>query len=294
MADDRPIDRTKVTFSQAEGLEPLPSPLDLGTLSREIRSRLWEVIYYTLESQKSTATYSGSTIRGYWRTILRDKRVFYDHLAVDEFNDSFKHNVDELKSIIFSSPYNEVFDFLTFLLRHGRCPPQFPAIVRSILASGRTAYTVIDDGPTIVPAATVEEGEALHRAFQALEVAGFDGARAHLRKSAEAITSSDFPGSVRESIHAVESVARLLEDDASKTLTPALKALRTKVAIHPALEAGFSKIYGYTNDEEGIRHALLEGTAAVDKEDAVFMLGACASFITYLVGKARRAGLLHS
>ena len=42
-------------------------------------------------------------------------------------------------------------------------------------------------------------------------------------------------------------------------------------------------LYGYTSDEKGIRHALLnDDEARVDRDDAVFMLGACAAFASYL------------
>ena len=51
-------------------------------------------------------------------------------------------------------------------------------------------------------------------------------------------------------------------------------------------------LYGYTSDEDGIRHALLGEQEKVDIDDAVFMFGACASFTAYLVNKARTAGLL--
>ena len=61
--------------------------------------------------------------------------------------------------------------------------------------------------------------------------------------------------------------------------------------IHPALEAGFQKLYAYTSDEHGIRHALNRDGANVDEADAIFMLGACASFVSYLIGKARGGGL---
>ncbi|MEH2627060.1 hypothetical protein V1292_005115 [Bradyrhizobium sp. AZCC 1719] len=62
--------------------------------------------------------------------------------------------------------------------------------------------------------------------------------------------------------------------------------------MHPALKRGFSAIYGYTSDEGGIRHALLDsGEAAVDEVDAIFFIGACSSFVSYLIGKARVAGL---
>ena len=61
------------------------------------------------------------------------------------------------------------------------------------------------------------------------------------------------------------------------------------VLNHRALQEAFSKLYGYTNDENGIRHALLdEGAADVDLDDAVFMFGACASFAAYLVNRHKQ------
>lgn len=65
--------------------------------------------------------------------------------------------------------------------------------------------------------------------------------------------------------------------------------------IHGALKSGFKAIYGYTSDEKGIRHPLLDiGVAKVDETDAIFMFSACAAFISYLIGKARSADLLKS
>jgi len=65
------------------------------------------------------------------------------------------------------------------------------------------------------------------------------------------------------------------------------------MTIHGAMKAAFNSLYGYTSDEQGIRHALLEaGAPAVDETDALFMMGACAAFVSYLINKARRAGLL--
>jgi hypothetical protein len=48
-----------------------------------------------------------------------------------------------------------------------------------------------------------------------------------------------------------------------------------------------------TSDEKGIRHALLdEPVARVDETDALYLLGSCAAFVSYLINKARQAGLL--
>src|SRR4029077_13750638 len=63
---------------------------------------------------------------------------------------------------------------------------------------------------------------------------------------------------------AVESVVIVLEP--SGDFSKALAKLESKVKIHGALKRGFSSIYGFTSDQEGIRHALLEaGTPAVDE-----------------------------
>ena len=106
---------------------------------------------------------------------------------------------------------------------------------------------------------------------------------AHLRRASECINAGDWAGSVRESIHSVESVARQLDSGAAKTLEPALKSLEKRGALHTALKDAFSKLYGYTSDEQGIRHALLDQPEAnVGIDEAVFMLGACASFASYL------------
>jgi hypothetical protein len=73
----------------------------------------------------------------------------------------------------------------------------------------------------------------------------------------------------------------------------ALAKLEAKTNIHGALKKGFLAIYGFSSDQQGIRHPLLEKTAPdVDEADAIFMIGACSAFLSYLVSKSRAAGLL--
>lgn len=157
------------------------------------------------------------------------------------------------------------------------------AMERAERAAGIAREIDIARPPTILPAVTPEEGDAVADALRTLREAGLRGSAAHLRKAAEHVNAGDWAGSVRESIHAVESVARQLDPDAAKTLGPALAALEKRGALHPALKGAFSKLYGYTSDEQGVRHALLDRPDAnVGADEAVFMLGACASFASYL------------
>jgi hypothetical protein len=74
------------------------------------------------------------------------------------------------------------------------------------------------------------------------------------------------------------------------TFADALKVLEQRWEIHPALKAAFSRLYGYSSDKQGIRHPLLdEASASVDEAEALFMFGACAAFVSYLIGKAGTA-----
>lgn len=273
---------------------PLPQRLALGELSQQVRSLLWGVLYEELkDSIDYTAMYR--PLENPWHEIMRDWHVLFLKGWMDEYDNQSSTQIEIAKTIVSRGAYNEVFDFLQFILRHPRKPHRIEDTIRNLLGYGKAAYTVVDNGWTIVPAATPEEGEAVEKVFVDLNDAGIPGGRSHLRKAAEALNNGDFPGSVRESIHAVESVAKMLDQDADKTLSPALAALKGKgVKIHGALESGFKSIYGYTSDEKGVRHALLEDSAAVDVHDAAFMIGACSSFISYLIGKARNAGIMDS
>lgn len=287
-------DRTKLTFSQRAGLEPLPDALKLEELSDQARALLWKFIYEDLQRvERRSSGYSGPSQLGEpWRSILYDWHVRREHRPADEFYVTHHDNIEHVKSIINTKPFNVVFDFLEFVMRHRSCLRNIKPFVRYCFEQSLVAYTVVDDGPTIMPAATPEEGAAIQTALHVAADAGLDGARAHLMKSGEELNEGNFADSVRESIHAVESVAKKLSKKADTALSPALGALSKKVPIHADLMTGFKKIYGYTSDEKGVRHALLEGKANVDREDAVFMLGACASFVTYLIGKARGSGLI--
>ena len=101
--------------------------------------------------------------------------------------------------------------------------------------------------------------------------------REHIRSAVSLLSERKKPNyrnSIKESISAVESVCRLI--GGGKTLGE-LKGIRDKIGLHPALEKGFSALYGYTSDKGGIRHALLE-ESSVDSTDARFMLVALLGF----------------
>ena len=84
--------------------------------------------------------------------------------------------------------------------------------MKLVFANARLAYT-IDEAkpPTIIPAATEAEGNTVIDSLKLLRQAGLEGSAAHLKKAAECTYRNDWAGSIRESISAVESVARQLD-----------------------------------------------------------------------------------
>ena len=277
--------RERVSFSQAQGYEEIPGPLQLEELPREARTRIWNLFFVHLKKSMSTAEFvGGSWIGGGWEDILRAAHADFHISPLDEWSSDYWPACKKLREYIETRPFNKVFDLIQFVLRHPQRPPEFIRQLQRVFEECRLAYTIdIARPPTILPAATPEEGGAVVDALGTLRQAGLDGSAAHLRKASERINAGDWAGSVRESIHAVESVARQLDPGAATTLGPALSALEKRGALHPALKDAFSKLYGYTSDEQGVRHALLDrANAQVGQDEAVFMLGACASFASYL------------
>ena len=187
--------------------------------------------------------------------------------------------------------YHEVITFVEYILRHNECSEALSDSLLHAFDEPSIPYFVekMAGVPTVLPRINRETGEAARQAIETLRETNMDGAAAHLRQAAEHLNASQFADSIADSIHAVGSVARLIAPGDSNTLSKALASLeKAGLLKHPALKEAFDKLYGYTSDEQGIRHELLDKSAPdVGRDEAVFMFGACASFAAYLANKHR-------
>ena len=292
---NNPLDASRLTFSQAQGYAELPRPLRLETISNQARVSLWNLLFSHAadegygSSEGIVVVFGGSPeFRPPWEDILSDLHCNHFTLPIDEFRATSRYFRELYREPLLERlTFNQVFDLLQAIMQHPRCPETFTEGVATIFENCRLAYVVNTQQPvTIVPATTQQEGAAVTQAMQQLGDAGLAGAGSHLREASQCINRSDWPGAIRESILAVESVARQLDPEASRTLDPALRSLENQVELHPALKSAFSKLYGYTSDEQGIRHALLDDAQSrAGKDEALFMLSACAAFCSFLLRK---------
>lgn len=123
----------------------------------------------------------------------------------------------------------------------------------------------------------------------------YGGCKSHIEKAVGFLADrehKDYKNCIKESISAVESICQIMVDDEKATLGEAIKKLKDNgIKIHPALETAFSKLFGYTSDEGGIRHAEGLFVSEVSFEEAKFMLVSCSAFVNYLIseyGKIKR------
>ena len=155
-----------------------------------------------------------------------------------------------------------------------------------MFSKNASAYRLDIDQCWFYPCESEEHAKAIMEALETLKNSDFRSAQKHLREATEFINKGQHGNAIRESIHAVESVAKKIEPNSS-TLAPALKSLQKRGLLnHNALRQSFENLYGYTSDEEGIRHALVSNDEAnVGLDESVFMFGACTAFAGYLVRK---------
>ena len=284
-----------LTFSQREGKASLPEVMKLGHVPRKFRQLAWHSVDSAI-GNKAHFDFDFYDDDHHSRGIdhiiwsYRFEIQLKTHDVISHSKPSKDREVS--RNILLDGEYHDVITFVEYILRHEECSDKLYASLIQAFDQSPIAYFVekINGQPTIIPRINREAGEATRRAIETICEGGMDGAATHLRQAAERINARQYADSIADSIHAVESVARVIDPKASGTLGPALKSLeKTGLLKHPVLTETFKKLYGYTNDEQGIRHALLERNAAdVGQDEAVFMFGACASFAAYLTDKHRQ------
>lgn len=269
-----------------EGGASAPSQLQRADISAELRALLWDAFCAELTYEDK---YGRMQLRRKGVDTLRLKHVKRDHRPADEFTPSYKVTYGSLKSEFFALRFPEFYGLVEWLLRNFEGPSLSIRVADALLQS-RAPFRVLD-GDTLAPVATPEEFEALKSAIRSAEQHDLHGAVAHLKAASSAASSGRWADSIRESVHAVETTAVNLEPSA-KELGPALNKLEQKGLLHAGLKNGFKAIYGYASDENGVRHAIFDSKSAnTDEADALFMIGACAAFVSYLIAKGRSAGL---
>ena len=293
--NDPAVDPRRHTFSQAQGFEPPPSRLGLGELPKQARNLLWSAFWLTTErfvtKEDGGLTWSSEPgwVVGPWKDVLQNLHLHVFGEPIDDFSDELRDIRHRYKSYFLGdTPVSKIFDLIQHAMRHPKCPDDFVTGVETVFATSQLAYFIdTNSPPTIFPAATAEEGDAIQMARGDLDRAGQSAANNHLRRAAELFAEGKWRESVHQSMSAVESVATSMGIE-EKTFGDVVKRLKNDKSwgIHGALVSTLDKLYGYASNRA--RHGAADGDEQAEREEAQLMIAACAAFCSYLLAKQRR------
>ncbi|KAF1727064.1 AbiJ-NTD4 domain-containing protein [Pseudoxanthomonas japonensis] len=279
-------------FSERQGLVKVRSVLQSEGITDAIRNGLWDGIHLHLLSNDVQEWRLVEDVK--YGDILRRLWHLYFKKPIDLMPDSYRSAMAEVRQYFFKCVWFEVFDFVEFITEDlqqfdERIGTSFRTFVNNVLERELSAYRLVDSQFT--PITSEEEIASIENALN--NTSAMVGPHAHLKSALALLANRDKPdyrNSVKESISAVESIAKLLTGQPKATLGEALQKLEAGGLIHPALKKSLSALYGYTSDADGIRHAMLD-EPKLGLTDAKFMLVSCTGFINYLVAKAAEGGI---
>ncbi len=269
----------KLPFSQRNGYRPVPPQLRLEEVSDQQR----RLVDYHITEEITRNTNHRSEFSEEWERVAKELHVrFFEWQFGDFRNYPVRFNEKLSNFILRNNKFFGIFDLIEFLCNQDNCSDQLKRELSRSFVESRSAYRMVDL-KTIVAVGNEELANTYLGALDQTSIHEAKGGRVHLINAGKLIKDGNYSDSVRESIEAVEAVAKKLVPKSS-TLGDALKTLSKRHSWNAQLRVAIQKLYAYTNAEKGIRHSLVsEEKANVDEADALFMLGVCASLVTFLL-----------
>ncbi|MFI6573952.1 AbiJ-NTD4 domain-containing protein [Nocardia fluminea] len=263
-------------FSERLGLVPVRSVVQIESMDDELRTQLWNMTY---------AYYFEQRIRVMGEDFREFQRVWVRLMGMDLDHFSGQRMPERIKAWIKNGEWYQVYDLLEELVAIKRpgvskdtAVKNFNAVLEHYLAG----YRLI--GGKVAP---ISDSHELSEIEGALTVER-DAVRHHLQNALAHLANRDkpdYPNSIKESISAVEAFLAPITNE--QTLGAAVKKLKKIGSFdHPALLDAWSKFYGWTSDENGIRHGGDEvPSELITQALARYVLISCSAFINLLIAE---------
>lgn len=287
-------------FSDKQGIVPYNTVLQTTEFSDETRmalsNHMYEVLVHTFESSHQVGPYhqyvDGEKYEQPFCKAVLDE-VFHQRIALQSgYVFSWRSIYENIHKVICSAVYNEVLDVIGYccvwLSQKCSVGDRVFQSYNRLFEKENVGYRFL--AGQIVPITDEHELDAVEQACNN----PIEGCRKQIQKAVFFLSDRqhpDYKNSIKESISAVESICQVIVGDEKATLGAALKHIEDNgVVIHPSLKSAFSKLYGYTTDQGGIRHAEGLTESNVTFEEAKFMLVSCSAFINYLIAEYGKRG----
>lgn len=272
-------------FSERKGLKHFSDMVQTNDLNERTRNKIYSVISEKFDDL--SIDYS-NTLKDKFVEYLYKELFSKTERDIPMWGNDYDYDTvfNTIYAIIIEYDYTDIFTFIegiiTFFVVADKITynrynykNEYIKSISNVFKNENVNYKIINNKITdIVNEQQINSiEETLNNPYK--EVSG------HYVKAIEQLYSvKDFDNSIKESISSVESMCQILTQNSKATLGDALKLLKDK--IHPALKSAFEKLYGYTSDANGIRHANGLGEGHSTFEEAKYMLISCSAFVNYL------------
>lgn len=273
-------------FSQRMGFISSTKAAQIEGIDNELRNSLWSVLVINLYSKFSPEyTFASDLLKGsnFYRYAENLYLSFYK-IPVDLVPQKWSELRRQIRNHFFEAEWHRVYSFLEFNVQtfQGNVAKNLCNEFNKVLERENSGYRFVSD--KLTPITSREEIEEIELAIASSD--RYLGVKTHLQTALGLMTdreNPDYRNSIKESISAVESLAKKVVGNDKATLGQALKILEEKHNLHASLKSAFMTLYGYTSDAGGIRHAILDNTTPPTKADARFMLICCSAFINFAI-----------
>ena len=280
-------------FSEKYGYKKVREIVQVNSVDEQLRNGLWSLLkVHAWDHVKHANAIYGDPFLSSDQDMkdLCQKLWFsYFKKPLDTLVDDWSEVLASLRAYFFDCPWYEVYDFIEFVANNYdryEFRDRFLQSCNAVLQKEVSAYRFVNG--VIAPITEQQEIEEIELALERAR----GPVPTHLRRALELLSdreAPDYRNSIKESISAVESLVAKTFGVEKGTLGQLIKKLEDEINLHPALGTAFSKLYGYTSEEGGIRHAILESENVVF-EDAKFFLVVCSAFVNYVESRISSAG----
>lgn len=278
------------SFSIRLGIEAKGQILQIDQISEELKHSIWN-LFCTMFSIDNGLQ---------WPYFARMVALNFRKTPIDDLPPYPNASRKWVKDYYYGLMWNKCYELLEFVVRNAEqltdkqlSKIQVTKLSNRILEDERSGFRFIEG--QLTPISNKIELDEISETIKVTSKSGFEGANKHIQNAINLFSdksSPDYRNSIKESISAVESVAKIIGKEKSQGLRSALDAVNKVIPIHASLREGFIKLYGYTSDEGGIRHAITEDHNNIGFDEAKYMLVTCSSFINFLINKANTAKIL--
>lgn len=249
-----------------------------------LRSGLWDAVRLHF----FTSIYSGyGNVTQEFENISDLIWFHFYREPMDDKPENGETALSTIRSKFMAASFSQVYSFLEFMANidnhistMASRVRQFATFCNSVLERERSMFRFA--GATLVQ---LSDEQALSEVAKALSQNDAIGVQKHVKRAAELYSQTDAPdyrNSVKESISAVEAAVAFVTGQKASGVSKPLRSATERLVVHPALRDGFEKLYAYTSDEGGIRHAIMN-EENITQADARYMLVSCSAFANYLI-----------